>query len=278
MIGCQLEEPSSEEQIDAEAVAWLITDPANGLAQEVADLGSYLFSVNGSTQSLTAESKAFGITASYALYFCGKLGGFTWNSDTEAYEKELFDVDISLPNREVHLDRLFVRVRFYTSDDASGDSYQPEEVEEGLDPAVHSLTYYREVEGWATNLTTGTESDFDAVSELVYSAIDTDNNTVTINGTHTRDFERLFTNGRMVNGEVSYTIMDLDISYDEETSTFTYSGGIEYVYDAAVTRADGTVVVCHREATITFDGTTTFIVQVGTLRFRFHLLTGLLVN
>ena len=282
MIGCQLAEPSSEEQVDAESVAWLITDPANGLAQEVTDLGSYLFSL-GSTQSAATqgsiiETKALGITASYALYFCGDLGGFNWNPDTEAYEKELFDVDISLPNREVHLDRLFVRVRFYTSDDASGDSYQPEKVEEGIDPAVHSLTYYREVEGRATNLATGTESDFDAVSDLVYSAIDTDNNTVTINGTHIRDFERLFTNGRMVNGEVSYTIEGLDISYDEDTSTFTYSGGIDYVYDAAVTRADGTIVVRHREATITFDGTTTFIVQIGKIRFRFHLLTGLLIN
>lgn len=90
------------------AVAWLITDPANGLTQEVADLGSYLFSL-GSTQSSTIESKAFGVTASYALYFSGKLCGFTWNPDSEAYEKELFDVDIYLPNRNVHLERQFVR-------------------------------------------------------------------------------------------------------------------------------------------------------------------------
>ncbi len=128
MIGCQPAEPSSKEQ--AEAVAWLITDPANGLAQEVADLGSYLFSLGSTqstaTQSSTVESKALGVTASYALYFCGDLGGFTWNPDPQAHEKELFGVDISLPNREVNLDRLFVRVRFHTSDDASGDSYQPE--------------------------------------------------------------------------------------------------------------------------------------------------------
>ena len=83
MIGCQLAEPSSEEQVDAESVAWLITDPANGLAQEVTDLGSYLFSL-GSTQSAATqgsiiETKALGVTASYALYFCGNLGGFNWN-------------------------------------------------------------------------------------------------------------------------------------------------------------------------------------------------------
>jgi len=64
MIGCQLAEPSSEEQVDAESVAWLITDPANGLAQEVTDLGSYLFSL-GSTQSAATqgsiiETKALG--------------------------------------------------------------------------------------------------------------------------------------------------------------------------------------------------------------------------
>ena len=64
--GCQWTvEPVSEEQIDAEAVAWLITDPANGLTQEVADLGSYLFGVDGSVQNVapqdsTVESKALG--------------------------------------------------------------------------------------------------------------------------------------------------------------------------------------------------------------------------
>jgi hypothetical protein len=283
MIGCQFSDPSSEEQVDAETVAWLITDPANGLTQEVADLSSYLFGVDGSVQNVapqdsTVESKAFGVSASYAIYCSGSLGGFTWNPLTQAYEKELIDVDILLPHREVHLERLFVQVRFYTSFDASGDPYQPQNVDGGLDPAVHSLTYYREVKGSATNLNTGTDSAFDAVSDLVYSDIDMDAKSVTINGTHNREFERLFANGRMVNGEVSYTIKALDIAYDEETSTFTYSGEIDYVYDAAVTRADGTIVVRHREATISFDGTTTFLVLVGKLRFRFNLLTGALIG
>jgi hypothetical protein len=169
-------------------------------------------------------------------------------------------------------------VRFYTSPDASGDPYQPATVDEGLDPAVGSLTYYREVEGSAVHVTTGTESDFDAISDLVYSDIDTEEKSVIINGTHDRAFERLFENGRMANGEVSYTIRDLEIVYEAETSVFTYSGEIDYVYDAAVTRGDGTIVTRHREATISFDGTTTFFVLVGKLRFRFHLLTGTLIG
>lgn len=277
-VGCQLGYQESEEQLDAEAVAWLITDPSNVLTQEMADVGSYLFSVDGSTQSSTIESKALGITASYALYFTGNLSSFTWNESTRAYEKELIDVDISLPNREVHLDRLFVQVRFYASTDASGDSLEVDNAGAGLDPVVHSLTYYREVDGTALNLNTGTECDFTAVSDLVFSDIDTDNRAVTINGTHSRDFERLFTNGRMVDASVSYTINNLSIAYDEGTSTFSYSGSIDYIFDATVTRADGTVLTRHQEATVTFDGSTTFIVEVGNLRYRFHLLTGQLVR
>ncbi|UCF99147.1 MAG: hypothetical protein JSV89_06315 [Spirochaetaceae bacterium] len=148
------EEPVSEDQ--AEALAWLITDPTNGLTQEVADLGSYLFGMDGSIQSVaprdsTVESIALGLTESCALYFCGALGGFTWNPDTQAYEKELSDLDISLPNRDVHLDRLFVRVRFHTSADASGDSFQPVEVKEGVDlevaydGATSTFTYSGEI-------------------------------------------------------------------------------------------------------------------------------------
>ena len=82
----------------------------------------------------------------------------------------------------------------------------------------------------------------------------------------------------MVNSEVNYTIEDLHVSHDEGTSTLAYSRSIACIYGAAVTRSDGTIVVRHREATITLNGTTTFAVQVGKFAFRFQLLTGLLVN
>ena len=90
LVGCQLTDaPAGEEQVDAEAVAWAITDPGSGLTQEMTDLGSYLFGVDASMPSVASEdsageTKALGCTASYALYCSGAVGGFTTNAGLPA--------------------------------------------------------------------------------------------------------------------------------------------------------------------------------------------------
>ena len=266
-IACELGS-DPELQYDAEDIAATVSDPASGLTQEIADLGAYLYAP-------AAGGKALGINALYALYFSGDLSAFVWNPVTRAYEKVVTDFDRDLPKHTVHIDSLFVQVRLYTSSDASGTSYQPAAgLGGGWDPAVHSLTFYRKIQGTATNLTTGTACSFTAASDLILTDIDTAARTVTINGTHERSFTRTFTSGRSVEGSVSYTIHDLTIACDPLTGVFSCTGSVDYVYDATVTRANGSVVVRHLTGTITFDGTETFGVEVEGVKFRFHLYTG----
>lgn len=262
----------AEAQYDAEDIAAFISDQASGLTQEIADLGVYLYAPVGA-------GKALGSNALYALYFSGDLSAFGWNPVTLAYEKLITDFDRDLPKHTVHIDSLFVQVRMYTSSDASGASYQPAAgLGGGWDPAVHSLTFYRKIQGAATHLNTGTSCAFTAASDFVLTDIDTAARTVTINGTHERSFTRTFTSGRSVEGSVSYTIHDLTIACDPLTGLFSCTGSVDYVYDATVTRANGSVVVRHLTGTITFDGTGIFGVEVEGVKFRFHLFTGELVG
>jgi hypothetical protein len=273
VYGCQLADVTSDAEADADAIAAAVASPSDGMTQEAMDVGGYFFgSPAGSGSSKSLPSHVF--PANHLRFFSGDLGSFSWNPATEAYERRRSDFDVILPGHSVHVDAVFVQVRFFISSDASGSSYQPVDFSSGFDPWVHSMTYHREVSGTSTNLITGTVTEHAAESDLVFTNIDTASGTVTIDGTRTCGFDRSFTNGRTVVGTINDTISDLVMTWKAETGTLSWDGTLAYVLDATVTRPNGTPVVRHQEGTIEFSGSSTFTVTVDGQRYRYRLSDG----
>ena len=275
--GCQLGDATGDAEADADAIAAAVAGPSDGMTQEAMDVGGYLFGASGGSGSI-ASAKSIVFPATHARFFSGDPGSFSWNPATEAYERSRLDFDVLLPNHLVHVDSVFVQVRFFVSTDASGSSYQPVDFSAGFDPWVHSVTYHREIAATSTCLATGTVTAHTAVSDLVYTDIDTSAGTVTIDGTRTREFDRTFTSGRTVSGTIEDTVSDLVMSWDAGTGTLSWDGTLAYVLDATVTRVNGTQVARHQEGTIEFSGSSTFTVTVDGARYRYRLSDGARVN
>ena len=263
-IGCQLagSTTSSDGPTDADTVAAAVADPTNETTQEGVDVGSYVFGA-GTVDSSTD-----------ALYFSGDLANFVWNPATLAYERTRTNFTITLPYRTVQVSSVFVQIRFFTSSDASGTGYGPFTLTSGLDPAVHSLTYYRTISGTTTNTSTGTTSVFSGTSNLTYANINTTAHTVTVSGTHSRSFTRTYANGRVVQGTISDTLNSLVITYNPSTHVFTWTGSLSYVYQANVTRSNGTQVSRQSSATINFSGSSIFVVDIDGVQYDFSVLDG----
>ena len=221
---------------------------------------------------MNLESPVF--PATHARFLSGDPGSFAWNPATEACERSRSDFDVVLPNHLVHVDSVFVQVRFFVSTDASGSSYQPVDFSSGFDPWVHSMRYHREITGTSTSLATGIVTAHTVVSDLVYTDIDTSAGTLTIDGTRTREFDRTFTSGRTVAGTVEDTISDLVMTWDAGTGTLSWDGTLAYVLDATVTRVNGTQAARHQEGTIEFSGSSTFTVTIDGAMYRYRLSDG----
>jgi hypothetical protein len=121
-------------------------------------------------------------------------------------------------------------------------------------------------------------SGFTAQSDLRFSSIDMTAGTVTVDGTHSRTFTRTFESGRTVDGTVSYTLSGLQITRDPVAGTLSWAGTLQYTYDATVTRSNGTEVERHRSGTVTFEGSSTFIVASADGSYRCSLVDGSLVR
>jgi hypothetical protein len=267
LAGCQLGGISAAESEDAKAIAAEIADPSSGVTQEVQDLGTYLF----------GEPAAKGPVARAARFLTGHLGEFHWNAETGAYERTREVFDLVLENRTVHVARVFVSVRFFTSTDGTGTPFQPV-LGATLDPNVHSIRWHREVTGTAEHALSGAVSGFSAESDLLYSSIDTAAGTVTVDGTHSRSFTRTFDTGRTVEGTVSYTLSGLEIVRDPATRSLSWGGTLHYEYDATVTRPDGTQVERQRTGEVSFEGSSTFVVTTGQGSWRCSLVDGSLLD
>jgi hypothetical protein len=275
--GCQLGDATSDAEADADAIAAAVASPSDGMTQEAMDVGGYFFGSSvGSGSMMNLKSPVFPTT--HARFLSGDLGSFAWNPATEAYERSRSDFDVVLLNHLVHVDSVFVQVRFFVSTDASGSSCHPVDFSSGFDPWVHSMRYHREIAGTSTSLATGTVTAHTAVSDLVYTDIDTSAGTVTIDGTRTREFDRTFTSGRTVAGTIEDTISDLVMTWDAGTGTLSWDGTLAYVLDATVTRVNGTQAARHQEGTIEFSGSSTFAVTVDGTRYRYRLSDGSRVN
>jgi hypothetical protein len=266
---------------EADAIAAAVAGPSDGFTQETADIGGMLFGSPGGGGDQTVTGPRAAVFPAGAMRFLdGSFPGVDWVYDDveKTYTRTRADFDVTLPNHQVHVDLVMVRVQFFTSADATGEPYGPVDFSAGFDPAIHSLTYHREITSTSTNLSTGTVNVLEAQADLAFTGIDTAAGTVTIDGTRTRSFDRTFTNGRTVVGTLSDTITDLVLDWDAETGTLTWSGTLTYVFDATLTRANGTVVTRHQEGTIVFSGSSTFTVTVDGTTYRYRLVDGVRVD
>jgi hypothetical protein len=271
VAGCQLAEVTRDAEAEAETIASAAAGPSDGMTQETMDVGEYFFGAWGGSGSK-------GSMKSHARFFSGDLASFAWNPSTGAYERRRSDFDVILPDHGVHVESVFVQVRFFISTDASGSSYRPLDFSSGFDPWVHSMTYHREITGTSTSLITGTVTVHTAESDLVFTGIDTAAGTVTIDGARTRELDRTFADGRTAVGTLEDTVSDLVMSRDSGTGTLSWSGILAYVLDATVTRANGTPIVRHRAGTVEFSGSSIFTVTVDGARYRYRLSAGTGVN
>jgi hypothetical protein len=267
LAGCQLGGVSEADTEDAKAIAAEIADPSSGVTQEIADLGACLF----------GEPAVKGPVARAARFLAGHLGEFQWNAETGAYERTRLVFDLVLENRTVHVARVFVSMRFFTSTDGTGTPFQPV-LGVALDPNVHSIRWHREVTGTAEHTLSGAVSGFSAESGLLYSQIDTAAGTVTVDGTHSRSFTRTFDTGRTVEGTVSYILSGLQVVRDPVTGSLSWAGTLQFEYDATVTRPNGTQVQRQRSGEVSFDGSSTFVVTTGQGSWRCSLVDGSLLD
>ncbi len=281
VAGCTAGPAAVDAEADADAIAAAVAGPSDGFTQEAADIGGMLFGSGGGGGALSVFGPhASGFPAGALRFFDGGFPGASWVYDgvEKTYTRSRTDFDVTLPNHQVHVDAVTVRVRFYASADGSGEPYGPVDFSDGFDPAIHAMTYHREMAATSTNLTTGTVNVLVAHTDLAFTSLDVAAGTVTIDGTRTRSFDRTFTNGRTAVGTLSDTISDLVLDWDAETGTLTWTGSLLYVYDATLTRADGTVVTRHREGTIEFSGSSTFTVTVDGVTYRYRLADGVRVE
>jgi hypothetical protein len=281
VAGCAFGPVVSDGEADADAIAAAVAGPSDGLTQEATDIGGLLFgsgSGGGEQSMMGLQGSVF--PAGALRFFDGSFPGDNWVYDEvgKTYTRTKADFDVTLPNHEVHVDLVMVRVRFFTSTDATGEPYGPVDFTAGFDPAIHSMTCHREIASTSTNLSTGTVNVLEAQTDLAFTGIDTTAGTVTIDGTRTRSFDRTFTNGRTVVGTLSDTITDLVLDWDAETGTLTWTGTLTYVFDATVTRPNGTTVPRHQEGTIVFSGSSTFTVTVDGATYRYRLADGARVD
>lgn len=273
VAGCQLGEVTADAEADADAIAAAVTSQSDGLAQEVMDVGAYLFgSAGGSTSVLDQRSYAFAVP--HVRFFSGDLVNFVWDEATKTHLRTRTDFNVLLPDHAIYVDSLLVKVQFYTSTDASGEGYGPIDFSDGFDPEIHSMTYHREISATTANLETGTVNVHAAESDLAFTDIDAEAGTVTLNGARTRAFDRAFPNGRSVVGTIDDEVSDLLLTWDAESGTVAWSGTLAYVIDATVTRPDGTQVQRHREGTIEFSGSSTFTVTVDGIAYTYRLSDG----
>jgi hypothetical protein len=271
--GCQLADVTSDTETDADAIAAAVASPSDGMTQEVMDVGGHLFGSAGGGGEGSMMGK-YVFPAGHARFLCGDLQNFVWDDATKTYTRTRSGFDVILPDHTVHVDSVLVRVKFFESTDATGDGHGPVDFSSGFDPLIHSMTYHRELTATITALSTGTVTVHTAESDLVFTDIDTEAGTVTIDGTRARAFDRTFTNGRTAVGTIEDTLADLVMTWDAGTGTLSWSGTLTYVLDATVTRVNGSQVARHREGTIEFSGSSTFTVTVDGTSYRYRLADG----
>jgi hypothetical protein len=279
--GCAAGPGAADAEADADAIAAAVAGPSDGFTQEAADIGGMLFgSAGGGGEPSVFGPHASGFPVGAMRFFDGSFPGVNWVYDDveKTYTRTRADFDVTLLNHQVHVDAVLVRVRFFASADASGEPYGPVDFSAGFDPAIHAMTCHREIALTSTNLSTGTVDVLDADTDLAFTTIDVAAGTVTIDGTRTRSFDRTATNGRTAVGTISDTVSDLVLAWDAEAGTLSWTGTLGYVFDATVTRTNGTVVTRHQEGTIEFSGSSTFTVKVDGTTYRYRLADGVRVD
>lgn len=263
-------------------IATTLADPTNGISQEIADIGAFVFESTAASRTLPdARSRTITFSAGPVLYMRDRFdqGKFIWNPSAGAYEVTETSLHVSSGDVSGTLTSINFSVSFFTSGDASGTGVQLIDPSAGLASSagtVRSMKYRREVSGTVADSRTGVTRAFSAATDLTVRW--GDGTSLSVEGTHTRTFTHSFPDGRTASGTISLTVPpDLAVAC-EQRADFSYmvieDGSITGTYDATVSRADGTTQDLAKATGMEFDGSETATVSVVGLSVRVNLLTG----
>jgi len=263
-------------------IATTLADPTNGISQEIADIGAFVFESSAASRALPdARSRTIPFSAGPVLYMRDRFdqGKFIWNPSAGAYEVTETSLPVSAGDVSGTLTSINFSVSFFTSGDASGTGVQLIDPSAGLASSagtVRSMKYRREVSGTVADSRTGVTRAFSAATDLTVRW--GDGTSLSVEGTHTRTFTHSFPDGRTASGTISLTVPpDLAVAW-EQRADFSYmvieDGSITGTYDATVSRADGTTQDLAKATGMEFDGSETATVSVVGLSVRVNLLTG----
>jgi len=271
--------PAGEAVVD---IATTLADPTNGISQEIADIGAFVFESTAASKALPeARYRTMTFSAGPLLYMRDRFdqGKFIWNPSAGAYEVTETSLPVSAGDASGTLTNIYFTVSFFTSGDTSGTSVQLTNPSAGLASnagTVRSMKYHREVSGTVTDSRTGVTRAFSAATDLTVRW--SDGASLSVEGTHTRTFTHSFPEGRTASGTISFTVPpDLAVSW-KQRADFSYmvivDGTIICTYEATVSRADGTTQDITKTASMEFDRSETAFVSVVGLSVRVNLLTG----
>ncbi|MBE3064327.1 MAG: hypothetical protein IMZ69_04840 [Spirochaetes bacterium] len=265
-------------------IATTLADPTNGISQEIADIGAFVFESTAASKALPeARSRTMTFSVGPVLHMRDRFdqGKFVWNPSAGAYEVTETSLAVSAGDVSGTLTSINFSVSFFTSGDASGTGVQL------IDPSsdlasnagtVRSMKYHREISGTVTDSRTGVTRAFGPPAATDLTVRWGAGTSLSVDGTHTRTFTHSFPDGRTASGTISLTVPpDLAVSW-EQRPDFSYmvieDGTITGIYDATVSRADGTTQDMEKTAGMEFDRSETATVSVVGLSVRVNLLTG----
>ena len=273
--------PAGEAVVD---IATTLADPTNGISQEIADIGAFVFESTAASKALPeARYRTMTFSAGPLLYMRDRFdqGKLVWNPSAGAYEVTETSLPVSAGDASGTLTTIYFTVSFFTSGDTSGTSVQLTNPSAGLASnagTVRSMKYHREVSGTVTDSRTGVTRAFSppATTDLIVRW--SDGASLSVEGTHSRTFTHSFPDGRTTSGTISLTVPpDLVVSWAQHPD-FSYivveDGTITGTYDAIVSRADGTTQDMTKTTSMEFDRSETAFVSVVGLSVRVNLLTG----
>jgi hypothetical protein len=271
--------PTGEAVVD---IATTLADPTNGISQEIADIGAFVFESTEASKALPeARSRTMTFATGPLLYMRDFFdqGAFVWNPSACAYEVTETSLAVSAEDVSGTLTSISLSVSFFTSGDASGTGVQLTDPSVGFESSagtVRSMKYHREVSGTVADSRTGVTRVFSATTDLTVEW--SDGASLSVEGAHTRAFTHSFPDGRTAYGTISLTVPpDLAVSWGQRpdfSCIVIEEGTIGGTYEATVSRADGTTQDMDKAAAMEFDRNETAIVSVVGLSVRVNLLTG----
>jgi len=285
-VGCSMTGTSTTtanitaEQIAAKDLAMSVADPTTGTTQEITDLGSCVFGAWGLNPLPWSLFRA----SNFALYLYND--GFLskkleWNpakSDYELTESR----SVTAGPISGTAKTLSIAVAFFTSTDASGTGVQIAPLTVGATPFsnIHSLTYYRQLQGTFTNSFSNVARQLNSTSSFTVTNLTVGGSSpgFTVGGTRTDTFQNIYADGNTVKGSFTETITTPVVVSAALQSNGSYmvtaTGVIQVAYMATIIQANGTTSTVSKTSTITLNGEETVYINMDVTRIGVDLTTG----